>query len=122
MSEAALLEKTIAPRKRRRTSKVVPDVAAAPERPEAIQARTPMKRVRIILENNSAIPKTGQFFGVNGYTAYLKPGFEANVPVALLSVLEDAHEDIAVRNDDTLQIDGWRRQYRFPFRVLGEPK
>lgn len=118
MSEPAVDEAAIAPRKRRRSAKTVDAAPSVVERPEAIQARTPMKRVRIILENNATIPKQGQFFGVNGYTALLKPGHEAMVPEALVSVLEDACEHIAEQDENTLQIIGWRKQYRYPFRVL----
>lgn len=101
------------PRRRRRVVAKAPE-AAAP----AVQVRAPVKRVRIILEENDNIPKTGQFFGVNGYTAYLRPGMEASVPDFLVNVLEDAVEHIAVK-DGNMQIIEMRKKYRYPFRVLG---
>jgi hypothetical protein len=105
------------PRRRRRVVAKAPEAVA---RAEAVQTRTPVKRVRIILEENPNIPKhTGQFFGVNGYTAYLRPGMEASVPEFLVNVLEDASEHVPVTDERTLQIVDWRKKYRYPFRVLG---
>lgn len=74
------------------------------------------RRVKIILEESSEIPPTGQFFGINGIGYILRPGEPADVPESLLSVLDDAVQDVPVLNGD--QVTGFRQKLRFPYRVL----
>lgn len=74
------------------------------------------RRVKIILEESSEIPPTGQFFGINGIGYILRPGEPADVPESLLSVLDDAVQDVPILNGD--QVTGFRQKLRFPYRVL----
>lgn len=114
MTEAALDETVIAPRRRRRSIKKDEAVVAAPS------VTAPPKRVKIILEENSNIPRTGQFFGVNGATYMLKPGHVAAVPQALIDVLENAVEHIPVIEEGSLRLIDMRPRHRYPFRILGD--
>jgi hypothetical protein len=76
------------------------------------------KRVRIVLEENENIPPTGQFFGHNGNTYLLRPGDEADVPVEILTVLNDAVQDVPQLDPTTRQVVGYRKKLRFPYRVV----
>lgn len=82
------------------------------------QAKTQQaeRRVKIILEESPEIPPTGQFFGINGIGYVLRPGEPADVPESLLSVLDDAIQDVPIVNGD--QVTGFRKKLRFPYRVL----
>ncbi len=75
-------------------------------------------RVKIILERNSAIPPTGQFFGVNGRSYLLRPGEEASVPQEIIDVLNNAIEAVPERDPVSQQVIGYQNQLRFPYRVL----
>lgn len=74
------------------------------------------KRVRIILEDNSEVPPTGQFFSINGRAYILRAGEEAEVPVELLNVLNDAVMEVPTVIND--QVVGYRKRMRFPYRVV----
>lgn len=76
------------------------------------------KRVRIVLEDNSEIPPTGQFFSVNGRAYILRSNEEAEVPVELLSVLNDAVMEVPIVQND--QVTGYRKRMRFPYRVIAK--
>jgi hypothetical protein len=76
------------------------------------------KRVRIVLEDNSEIPPTGQFFSVNGRPYILRPNEEAEVPVELLSSLNDAVMEVPIMQGD--QVVGYRKRMRFPYRVIAK--
>lgn len=78
-----------------------------------------MKRIRIILEENPNIPRGGQFFCVNGYTALIKPGREVRVPEAIVDVLNNAVEKVAIKDENTLQVIGYKDSLRYPYRNLG---
>ena len=75
------------------------------------------KRVKIILEENDAIPPTGQFFGVNGTGYQIQPGKEVEVPEFLLDVLNNAVATKPVLNEDS-QVIGYRDVPRFPYRII----
>ena len=82
------------------------------------KAKNPMEeRVRIKLANNSQIPPTGQFIGVNGYGYLLKPGKEADVPKFVLEVLDNAVEDQPVLGEDG-RVQGYETAPRFPYTVV----
>jgi len=91
------------------------DEAVSPLTPKAA---APSKRVRIVLEENENIPPTGQFFGHNGATFLLRPGDEADVPVEILTVLNDAVQDVPQLDPTTRQVVGYRKKLRFPYRVI----
>ena len=76
------------------------------------------KRVRIVLEDNAEIPPTGQFFSVNGRAYILRPNEEAEVPVELLSALNDAVMEVPIVHND--QVTGYRKRMRFPYRVIAK--
>ena len=75
------------------------------------------KRVKIILEENDAIPPTGQFFGVNGTGYQIQPGKEVEIPEFLLGVIDNAVTTKPVLNDDG-QVVGYRDVPRFPYRIV----
>lgn len=77
------------------------------------------KKVRIILEDNSNIPPTGQFFGVNGRTYMLQSGVPADVPLELIDVLDHAIESVPIKDPQTLQVIGRRMKHRYPYRRVG---
>jgi len=116
VTEAALETETLAPRRRRRV--VAKPVEA--EIPAAVSVTAPPKRVKIVLEENANIPKTGQFFGVNGASYILKPGHVALVPQGLVDVLENAIEHVPVIEEGSLRVVDMRKKYRYPFRILGD--
>jgi hypothetical protein len=76
------------------------------------------KRVKIILEENENIPPTGQFFGVNGTGYLLRAGETAEVPEALIDVLDNAVEEVPVVDPVTKQPIGHRPKHRFAYRVV----
>lgn len=76
------------------------------------------KRVKIMLEENENIPPTGQYFGINGRSYVLRPGIEAEVPVELINVLNDAVQDVPQVDPYTNQVTGYRKKLRFPYRVI----
>lgn len=76
------------------------------------------KRVRIVLEDNNEIPPTGQFFSVNGRSYILRPNEEAEVPVEMLSALNDAVMEVPIVQND--QVIGYRKRMRFPYRVIAK--
>lgn len=82
----------------------------------------PMEKIRIYLEENDNIPPTGQFFSANGRTALLRPGEEADVPMWIVNVLNDAVEQIAQVDPVTRQVVGYRPRLRFPYRVIREAR
>ncbi len=75
------------------------------------------KRVKIVLEENDAIPPGGQFFGVNGVGYQIQPGKQVEVPEFLLGVIDNAVASKPVFNDDG-QVVGYREVPRFPYRVI----
>lgn len=74
--------------------------------------------IRIVLEENDNIPPTGQFISVNGRTFILRPGEEADVPMAVVSVLDNAVQDVPQIDPGTKQVIGYRKRLRFPYRVI----
>lgn len=74
------------------------------------------KKTWIVLEENSNIPPTGQFLSVNGRTFMLRPGYAAQVPVAITNVLDDAVEAVPEIDETTKQVVGFRNKMRFPYR------
>lgn len=77
-----------------------------------------VRRVRIILEENPEIPPTGQFFSVNDKAYVLVPGEEADVPLEIIEVLDNAIIDMPVMQGD--KILGYRKRLRFPYRVIAK--
>lgn len=94
---------------------------------EALQAQaaavelptTPVEeqRVRIVLEDNDAIPPGGQFLQVQGRPFMLQSGYEMDAPVSVLDVLDHAIMSVPV-TDENKNIVGYRDRLRFPYRVV----
>jgi hypothetical protein len=76
------------------------------------------ERVTIVLEENENIPPTGQFFGVNGRAYMLRPGEAASVPKEIISILNDAVQEVPHIDPTTRQVIGYRKKMRFPYRVV----
>lgn len=76
------------------------------------------KRVRIVLEDNAEIPPSGQFLGINGVGYLLRPNEEADVPIELLAILDDARVSLPVKDPATLRVIGYRERARFPYRIV----
>lgn len=83
-------------------------------------ARMREKRVWIVMEQNSNIPRNGLQLGVNGYQYLLRPGLRAHVPIGIVDNLKHAIEGKPVVNPDTLQVVGYEPVLRFPFRIVRE--
>lgn len=89
--------------------------------PPATKGRPPIgmpETVRIILNEDAGIPPTGQFFGVNGKGYMLKPGEAANVPKAIIEILDNAVTSTPVVDQSSGRVIGHRDRMRFPYRVL----
>lgn len=74
--------------------------------------------VRIVLEENDNIPSIGQFFGINGVGYLLKPGVEANVPIGIKEILDNAVEKRPIVSTVTNEITGWSNRHRYPYRLV----
>lgn len=56
------------------------------------------------------------------FEAYLRPGEEADVPVELLSLLNDALTDAPVIDPVTSQVLGYKQRLRYPYRIITSPR
>lgn len=75
------------------------------------------QRVRIVIEDNDAIPPGGQFLQVQGRPFLLQSGMEMDAPVSVLDVLDHAVVSMPVTDQDK-NIVGYRDRLRFPYRVV----
>ena len=122
VSAAAQAEAAMTPAQKAaatRAAKQAAEAAATRDAKQAAEAAAPSKpkRVKIILEENDAIPPGGQFFGVNGTGYQIQPGKEVEVPEFLLGVLDTAITTKPILNDDG-QVVGSREVPRFPYRII----
>ena len=83
---------------------------------EPVAAAEP-DRVRILLEENENIPPGGQFFGINGAGFILRPGVAVSVPRGILDILDNAVMEVPVVSADSLQVIGYRKKLRYPYRM-----
>lgn len=90
----------------------------APQPRAAAPAPKPMKRIRIILEDNEAIPPTGLFISPNGRPYLLMPSVEADVPIEVINVLNDAVTSVGIVDTMTQRVVGFRNRLRFPYQVV----
>lgn len=90
-------------------------------------------RVWIILQRGPHIPPTGQFFGYTGavkqhdgsvhrmHREYvLVPGKAAWVPKGIVDILNNAVEDVPVKNEDD-QVIGYEPRLRFSYQIANLP-
>lgn len=98
------------------TGKSEPKKEVSNEYGSQMEAQRNSKRIKIMLEESTEIPPTGQFIGYNGVGYVLRPGEPAEVPEGLLNVLDNAIMAVPIVNGDT--VVGYRDKLRFPYRVL----
>ena len=91
----------------------VPKIQKAPAKVSGLP-----ETVRIMLEESEHITPGGQFFGVNGRGYLLKPGVEANVPLAIKEVLDHAIMDVPQIDPMTQKLVGFRKRMRYPYRLI----
>jgi hypothetical protein len=72
-------------------------------------------RVRIVLEENDAIPPTGLFVGDNGTGYMLVPGVPMDVPPGVLEILDNAMTAVPTIDPQTLEVVGYRPKKMYPF-------
>lgn len=48
----------------------------------------------------------------------LRPNEEADVPLGLIDILNNAIMSVPIKDPNTLQITGYRNRLRFPYRVV----
>lgn len=98
-----------------RASELTPNIPAID--PAPVSVKKIEKRVRIVLEDNDKIPPTGQFFQLNGKAYILRAGEEAEVPIGIIEILDNAVESAPVR-DGAQRVVGFRNRHRFPYRLV----
>ncbi len=72
--------------------------------------------LRILLEDNTDIPPTGQYIGHNGNGYLLKTGVWVDVPLQIIEILNAAVE-MKPELNGAKQVIGWREKLRYPYRV-----
>lgn len=77
----------------------------------------PLPRVKIMLEDGDNVPPGGQFISVDGVAYILQPNVEADVPVNLLDVLDNATMSVPIVDGD-MNVIGYRDRLRFPYRTI----
>lgn len=82
--------------------------------------RMRVRRVWIIMEENSNIPHNGLQIGVNGYQYLLQPGVRAHVPIGVVANLRNAIEGKPVQDPATLKVLKYIPVLRYPFRIVRE--
>lgn len=76
------------------------------------------KTIRIVLEENDNIPPTGLFVGENGRGYMIRAGEEVDVPPGVVEILQNAQQDMAVIDPQTLQVVGYRKKMLYPYRIV----
>lgn len=103
------------------TIELEPNIEVAAEKPTRTRQRKAVGMpdyVKIVLEENDAIPPTGQFFGLNGKSYLLRPGVDVEVPQGIIDILDNAVMEVALQDPATKQILGYRRRMRYPYRRI----
>lgn len=76
------------------------------------------KTVRIVLEENDAIPPTGLFVGDNGRGYLIRPGEEVDIPLGVLEILSQAVMSVPQIDPQSLQVIGYRNKMMYPYRTV----
>ncbi len=97
-------------------SDVIESNLAPPPRTRATMPTAP-KTMRILLEENDNIPPSGLPIGLNGKLVILRAGEEADVPLWVVGVLDNAVGTRSI-TDNGGQIIAKRDQLAFPYRVI----
>jgi hypothetical protein len=75
-------------------------------------------RDRIIIHENSNIPKEGVFLGVNGFQMLAKPGIEIDIPRPVRQMLDTRIQTEIIQGDDGK--DHVRNIPRFTYTLIKE--
>jgi hypothetical protein len=78
-------------------------------------------RTWIILEENSNIPPTGLYLGVNGDGCLVRAGEKVHLPNRYLEVLDHAIEGVAQQNSQFQLTGATHGRQRFAYRVTTPP-
>lgn len=78
--------------------------------------QTTPKRVKIILEENEAIPPTGLPLQHNGRAIVIMPGEIVEVPEHYIEILDHAVMSTPTVDPQTKQVLGYRDRLRYPYR------
>ena len=116
MSDDEVTAEAVETPKTRRNWRQVKAENEAKKTAEPVAAAEP-DRVRILLEENENIPPGGQFFGINGAGFILRPGVAVSVPRGILDILDNAVMEVPVVSADSLQVIGYRKKLRYPYRM-----
>lgn len=100
------------------TGPLVEEMTSPKKRSKAAAAAVP-DRVRIILEENSDIPPTGLFVGLNGRGYLLRAGEPIDVPLGVKEILDHAIMSSPVIDPQTNQVVGYRDRMRYSYRLVG---
>lgn len=93
--------------------------AEAPKKKAALRKKNPKADyVKVVLEENDEIPPSGLFIGVNDRAYLLQPGMEAEVPLGVIDVLENAVMATPRIDPQTRRVVGYKERLRYPFRRL----
>ena len=79
---------------------------------------TKAETVRIILEENDAIPPTGLFVGLNGRGYLLKTGVPMDVPLGVKEILDHAVQKMPVVDPQDQKIVDYRDRQHYSYRLL----
>jgi hypothetical protein len=92
------------------------------EKPAPVASRPKPKTVRIILDDNENIPPTGQFFGLNGQSFLLKANVEADVPIGIIDILDNAVESKAIIDPLTRRVVGHTQKRRYSYQRVASAR
>jgi hypothetical protein len=89
----------------------------------AVQPKVPVTKgmpglIKIILEENDAIPPTGLYVGFNGMGYLIRPGEEVSVPQGVVDILDNAVYTTPRLHSVTKQTVGYSSKRKYPYQRL----
>ena len=75
------------------------------------------RKARIIVDENDHTPPNGLVVAANGVSEQIQTGQEADIPLSVLEVLDNAKESVPV-TDHLNSVIGYRDRLRVPYRVI----